>query len=352
MCRAIDAAYRVDEVKYIRDKAVAWEVYSRQAKNVEAERRACEIRLRAERKAGALLKAMEKAKGSAGPGRGKAGAPAGSAFTTAPTLADLGVTPKQSSRWQKLADVPDEQFDAALADQTEKPTTNGIIAAAQPKPARPAVSDAALWLWGRLNDFQRNDLLGREPNDVLSTMTEEMLDDVHRLAPAGRELAQAHRGDAMTRDQRNDKQDQDRLSEIVARVIEACGGAANLDVSPSWVATQAFIEIDPGFSVRKDRPLVYIAAHLELRQMARQQLAQKWGSKREEPKDELFPELQERYPVKREHPDEEPVYRRRELLSDADVRYNLKRLRSEADAKLRHADALEAWWKTFKKTAS
>jgi hypothetical protein len=54
MCRAIEAAYKVDEVKDIRDQAIALEVYARQAHNTEAERKACEIRLRAERKAGAL----------------------------------------------------------------------------------------------------------------------------------------------------------------------------------------------------------------------------------------------------------------------------------------------------------
>ena len=52
MCRAIDAAYKVDEVKDIHDKAVALEIYARQAHNTEAEMQACEIRLRAERKAG------------------------------------------------------------------------------------------------------------------------------------------------------------------------------------------------------------------------------------------------------------------------------------------------------------
>ena len=60
MCRAIDVAYKVDEAKDIRDKAVAMESYFRQAKNTEAERRACEIRLRAERKGGELLKQIEK----------------------------------------------------------------------------------------------------------------------------------------------------------------------------------------------------------------------------------------------------------------------------------------------------
>ena len=59
MCRAIDAAYKVDEVKDIHDKAVALEIYARQAHNTEAEMQACEIRLRAERKAGALSREIE-----------------------------------------------------------------------------------------------------------------------------------------------------------------------------------------------------------------------------------------------------------------------------------------------------
>ena len=84
MCRAIADAYDFDEVKGIRNKAVAMEAYSRQAKNPEPERRACEIRLRAERKAGQLLAKMEKAKGTAGAGRPS---PNG-----APTVSDLGIS--------------------------------------------------------------------------------------------------------------------------------------------------------------------------------------------------------------------------------------------------------------------
>jgi hypothetical protein len=64
MCRAIDAAYKVDEAKDIRDQAIALETYARQAHNIEAERKACEIRLRAERKAGELSKKLATAPGA------------------------------------------------------------------------------------------------------------------------------------------------------------------------------------------------------------------------------------------------------------------------------------------------
>jgi hypothetical protein len=46
-------------------------------------------------------------------------------------LSDLGITYDQSSQWQKLARVPDDQLELALAGQ-ERSTTNGIINAAFP----------------------------------------------------------------------------------------------------------------------------------------------------------------------------------------------------------------------------
>jgi hypothetical protein len=43
------------------------------------------------------------------------------------TLSDLGITRDQSAKWQKLAEVPQPRFEAALAGEA-KPTTTGIIA--------------------------------------------------------------------------------------------------------------------------------------------------------------------------------------------------------------------------------
>jgi hypothetical protein len=164
MCQAIAAAYQVDEVKGIRDRAVALEHYSRLAHNVEAERQCCEIRLSAERRAGQLLKGRRQPRGNQ---HGR---------SSETTLHDLDITKDQSSQWQQLAGISEAKFELALTGP-EKPTTNSIINGAKPKEITP-VSEQALWVWGRLLEFERRGILDIKPGDVIETMTPEMIGDI------------------------------------------------------------------------------------------------------------------------------------------------------------------------------
>ena len=110
----------------------------------------------------------------------------------------------------------------------------------------------------------------------------------------------------------------------------------NVDVSPSILAHACLKKLDP---TDVSPALVGWACTLELRQLARGMLRPK-----ESPKigqEDLFTGLQERYPVAHKNGDD-PVYRLREHLSLEDRWFNIERLRREADAKHKHADALQA----------
>src|SRR5437764_3869807 len=130
-----------------------------------------------------------------------------------------------------------------------------------------------------------------------------------------------------------------KLTEIMNAVID---GESDQDrVVPTWAANATYQRIDPmGVSPTE----VKIAALQYLKQLARQICRGKF-----DPADghadqhELWPDLQTRYPTVRSNSDDEPVYVKIELLSGADVLWNIKRLRCEADTKIKHANALEQW---------
>ncbi len=75
---------------------------------------ATELKVRAERRAGELLKTMPKNPGARGSGSNQHEVRF-SKGTTPPTIASQGISKKDSMRWQQLAAVPEEQFEAAIA---------------------------------------------------------------------------------------------------------------------------------------------------------------------------------------------------------------------------------------------
>lgn len=195
MCTAIAECSRVDEAKDIRDKALALEAYYRQARNLEAEREAANVRLRAERRVGELLKDLERATpqdaGSQG-GRGNEkslSAPVTS-FSSSPyaaALAEQGMSRQAAHRFQALADIPQAEFEQVLSGPA-KPSTAAILRQAHTPAPSPKMPDKVLWFWGRLRDFEKDGYLAADAEVLLEPMTPAMRADVLRIAPRLAEL--------------------------------------------------------------------------------------------------------------------------------------------------------------------
>jgi hypothetical protein len=127
--KALAEAQRVDEVKDIRDKAMAMRAYAMQAKDRVLIDHATEIRLRAERRAGELLRDMEKNKGARGEGRPKIGGNSKRPPKDAPPkLSDLNINKSQSSRWQKLATMSEKDFEEARSPVSSRKHATPLIA--------------------------------------------------------------------------------------------------------------------------------------------------------------------------------------------------------------------------------
>ena len=121
----------IGEVKDIRDKAEALRAYAKQAgEGLDMQNRCAEIKIRAERRAGELLKESVRHEG----GRPEKHGHGVRVSHTIPP----GISEKESQRWQKVASVPEKRFDEHVEQvkaQGEELTTAGVLRLAQGKPA-------------------------------------------------------------------------------------------------------------------------------------------------------------------------------------------------------------------------
>ena len=129
--RELALVTRIDEVTEIRSKAEALRVYAKQAgESLEMQNNCAEIKIRAERRAGELLKESGRKKGETDK---KIMFHDG---TLSPTLKNLGIERKQSMRWQIIANIPERIFEqhvqetmarAKTGDTGAELTTVGVL---------------------------------------------------------------------------------------------------------------------------------------------------------------------------------------------------------------------------------
>jgi hypothetical protein len=122
-CRAVAVAKEIDEVKEIRDKAEAVRAYARQAKNRSLEIDAAEIRIRAERRLGEMLKLLKlqgKFSGATRTVPGKKSQKRQEYYDRLRakrghvTCEELGIDRLLSQGAQRLADIGEESFEKSI----------------------------------------------------------------------------------------------------------------------------------------------------------------------------------------------------------------------------------------------
>ena len=126
----LSEAKNMDDILHIRDIAEAARVYAKAAKlGLENQNEAAEIKIRAERKAGEMLAQMPKAEGGQ-PYQEKNSTGNIVLPVDTPTLSDLGIEKMQSSRWQMVASLPEDEFEELITEtkaNKKELTTSAII---------------------------------------------------------------------------------------------------------------------------------------------------------------------------------------------------------------------------------
>ena len=108
----------------------------------------------------------------------------------APTASDIGLRRDEIHDARKLRDA--ERAEPGVVQRTinsmiergEEPTRATLKREIMVRPEpKKVMNPKALWLWGRLNDFERDGVLRQDQQVLLNEMTPTMRDDVKRLLP-------------------------------------------------------------------------------------------------------------------------------------------------------------------------
>jgi hypothetical protein len=147
-CKAIAEAATVDEVKHFHDEAAAIAAYARQAKNRELEAQCVEIRMRATRRIGEMMREQKRSIGlnSGAIRRGGMSPPR----DERPTLESQGITKDLAKAARALGDLPEERFEARVA---EAPPRNSALPCGSTRICSPHSSSNICFLvqkWRRL----------------------------------------------------------------------------------------------------------------------------------------------------------------------------------------------------------
>jgi N6-adenosine-specific RNA methylase IME4 len=135
--RLLVEAKTIEDVVSVADVAEAARIYAKRARMaLPLQNKAAEIKLKAERKAGEMLRQMDKAANHR---------------SSCSTLPQLGISRTQSSRWQRAAIVPESEFAGYVVsanDAGREITSAGLLklanAAAPKNGAKPAMGDTGI----------------------------------------------------------------------------------------------------------------------------------------------------------------------------------------------------------------
>ncbi len=189
-CKALAEARSVDEVKDIRDKAIAIKAYARQCKNKDLEADAFEIRKRAERRLGEIMETQPKNEG---------GRPSKNRVSKKPSLTTTGIDKNLANRARQAASMPEDDFEALIGkgrDEVRKSAERAADSKANRKQKHKKIAEEASmtlankgpfpviyadppWKWGHFGeqDQENEQGKGRTPDQHYPTLThDEILD--------------------------------------------------------------------------------------------------------------------------------------------------------------------------------